>query len=484
MRVVALLVASSAAWATALIVADTPTRARTPGGEYICWREHLVDDERLSGGLRLRGGDGLQLADFDRDGYVDIVSVHEDSNHIRLAFGSADPDGWELVTLAEGDQAAAAEDASVADLNGDGYLDIIAACELAHLIYFQNPGNNIRRGNWPRVIPRITQGRGSFIRVFFADLDGDGRPEVTTANKGEQLPTVLPEAEIRHRHPRKAISVLAPPPDPLSECGWREHVLTRIELPENAQPVDLDGDGDLDIAGGSRWAARAFWFENLGGLRFHERPIDVRGRHVPWQRGAKRFSAFMADFCDLNGDGRLDIVINETPSDIVWLEQPGDFTQAWPIHRIGTIAPDHSAGITAADINGDGAVDVIVGGYSQNPRERDGESITPESHTGRIAWFENPGEAAGAWVRHDISRRKRGMFDAFVPYDLDGDGDLDFAATRGNSGNFDGVFWLEQVRTRQPGRSFQPARPAESAHLPLPAWERERRQDRVKPCSD
>ena len=72
------------------------------------------------------------------------------------------------------------------------------------------------------------------------------------------------------------------------------------------------------------------------------------------------------------------------------------------------------------------------------------------------------------WIRNDISRRKRGMYDMFLPRDMDGDGDVDFVTTRGNSGSFDGVFWLEQVRTKKPVKSFQPARDKESAHLPLP----------------
>ena len=39
---------------------------------------------------------------------------------------------------ASGHEAASAEDVSVADANGDGWPDIVVACELAHLIYFQN----------------------------------------------------------------------------------------------------------------------------------------------------------------------------------------------------------------------------------------------------------------------------------------------------------------------------------------------------------
>jgi hypothetical protein len=60
------------------------------------------------------------------------------------------------------------------------------------------------------------------------------------------------------------------------------------------------------------------------------------------------------------------------------------------------------------------------------------------------------------------------MFDQFVPIDLDGDGDLDFITTRGNSFPYDGVLWLEQVRTAKPVPSFQYAREAESSPMGLP----------------
>jgi hypothetical protein len=73
------------------------------------------------------------------------------------------------------------------------------------------------------------------------------------------------------------------------------------------------------------------------------------------------------------------------------------------------------------------------------------------------------------WTRHDISRRRRGMFDQFVPRDMDGDGDIDFISTRGNSSIYDGVFWLEQVRTSSPVPSFAPARKQDSPEIPLPA---------------
>ena len=50
------------------------------------------------------------------------------------------------------------------------------------------------------------------------------------------------------------------------------------------------------------------------------------------------------------------------------------------------------------------------------------------------------------------------MFDKFLVRDMDGDGDIDFIGTRGNSVPWGGVFWLEQVRTAEPVKSFERAR--------------------------
>ena len=56
----------------------------------------------------------------------------------------------------------------------------------------------------------------------------------------------------------------------------------------------------------------------------------------------------------------------------------------------------------------------------------------------------------------------------FIARDIDKDGDIDFVGTRGNSAPYDGVFWLEQVRTKTASPSFVPARSGESPEIPLP----------------
>jgi hypothetical protein len=466
-------------------VAERLTTAKAADGKYISWREHIIDSVEISG-VAISGSDGAVMGDLDGDGFEDIVSVHESDTtydgeadgHVRIAFGSAAPDRWELATLAEGAEAAAPEDAAIGDLNGDGRPDVVVACELAHLLYLQNPGKDVRTARWERLVPPQTRDKGSFIRVFLADFNQDGRMEVVTPNKGGQNPPM----DIQETHPFLVYEIQG---DPLDPKAWVEREIGRTRIPINSEPFDLDRDGDLDILSGSRAEHRLMWFENRsekgGALQFFEWRIDVDGTSIPDGERSDRFpkgghplvTGFNFDYADLNDDGRIDLILREEPN-VVWLAQPEDFAKPWKLRLIGTHKPDAVTGINFADIDGDGDADIIAGGYSQAPRDRDGEKVTRDGSLGRLAWFENPGDPAGEWTRHDISRRKRGMFDKFLPRDMDGDGDVDFVSTRGNSVPWDGVFWLEQVRTDAPVASFTRARDEDSVEMPLPSWETSR----------
>lgn len=471
-----------------LTVAETPSDAVAPDGRYISWVEHIIDAEDVNGGMPIRGGDGLVMADLDRDGRLDVISVHEDSNHLRVAFATVSPNKWVLRTIAEGSIVAAIEDVAAGDLNGDGWPDLVIAAEEGHLAYFENPGTDARTGQWQSLIPDFAMGRGSWLRVFIADINGDGKPDLTAANKGAP-DMIRPDAGDPDNSPTSLITLSGPPLNPAS---WHEQTLYSAGVPNTALPVDYDGDGDIDVLAAQRIQQKMVLIENLGNaadgsLKSRAWPIAIVPAFPAPADWCGLANAFQADFADLDRDGRVDLIVNVLErsksytglqAGLGWLQQPTKPGAPWIYHRIGETLPDWVIGIQLADIDGDADLDAVTGGYSGlnvvdgaysgASRDFDDPTVDATSSIGRIAWFENPGDPAQAWKRHDITRQVRGMNDMFVSRDMDGDGDTDLVTTRGNSGSFDGVVWLEQVRSKQPRAAYQAARKVESRHLPLP----------------
>ncbi len=444
-------------------VGDRPTRARAQDGRFVSWVEHRIDDSKLAG-VRLRGADGLAIADLDGDGFEDLVVMHEDSDHVRLSFGTGDPDVWASVTLASGSLVAEVEDPALVDLDADGDLDLVVACEDAHLAYFENPGGAQARAvdAWRSVIPTATRGRGSWIRVYAANVDADPMPEIVATNKSIPMPSGKGSMDV----PKTPVSIFDIEGNPLDPDAWRETKLAEYTVPVNGRPIDLDGDGDLDVIAGSRGESRMVVHENRGGAWIAHPIVRANPPLLPLPTLPKSMSAFDLAFADLNADGRLDVVVNDTTWSVVWLEQPERLDAPWTAHRIGWVAPDSPSGLTLVDIDGDGRLDLLSGGYSEDPRETETSDPGFLHRGGGIWWFAQPEDPTQTWTRHDVSRRVRGMYDVFVPRDLDGDGLVDFIGTRGNSGALDGVFWLQQRRTETPVTVFQSAWESDSRQLP------------------
>ena len=148
--------------------------------------------------------------------------------------------------------------------------------------------------------------------------------------------------------------------------------------------VDADRDGDMDVVSAS-FRLGTFLYENDGTGSFTKRPID------------KTNSSAVVTAADLDGDGRVEVI------------GTGDFVLRWYKFQ-ETLEPVTTAttlSVFAADVDGDGDDDVL--GASPNDD--------------KIAWYENDG-TAGSFSEHVVSTNANLAQDVYAA-DLDGDGDTD-----------------------------------------------------------
>ena len=166
--------------------------------------------------------------------------------------------------------------------------------------------------------------------------------------------------------------------------------------------VDLDKDGLQDVLVSDMLANRVGWIRQYPAGVYTEKwvsPVLPAPAHV--------------STCDIDGDGDLDILVavmgqlfpsNDKIGSVVILENDGK--QNFTSHTI----IDHVARVTdvrAADFNGDGRLDLIVGQFGYD----DGET----------RWMEN----LGNWqFRSHMLQSLSGVIHT-IPVDIDNDGDMD-----------------------------------------------------------
>jgi len=170
---------------------------------------------------------------------------------------------------------------------------------------------------------------------------------------------------------------------------------------------DLDGDGDTDVVRGDAW------FENVDGkgIRWTEHadliPLDGN-------RPERYGLALKVWVIDLDLDGDPDIVEAEadTPNGrTLWFENK-NHGKSWQCHLISSADTGqdfHS--LAVADFDGDGDVDVFSGG---GPLSRDVQKC--------FIW-ENLDGKAGRWKEHLLLEGRRSH--EAKAADVDGDGDID-----------------------------------------------------------
>src|SRR5262249_55737183 len=143
--------------------------------------------------------------------------------------------------------------------------------------------------------------------------------------------------------------------------AWKKHVIDRSSGPTHGQPVDLDGDGDMDVvmALGMREGVAAkerhevVWYENVG----------KGGKGESWKRHVigRLARAWEAGAGDLDGDGDLDVVATAwgQPGQVVWFENPGDPKGRWKMHVLKEKWSNANQ-VILADLDGDRRLDIAA----------------------------------------------------------------------------------------------------------------------------
>jgi hypothetical protein len=328
---------------------------------------------------------GVSLGDVDANGTLDVVLAkgrHWPLNN--LIFRNDGQGHFTAEKLADAPDRTYS--AALADLDGDGDLDIVVSNDRPDrkLVYL-----NDGRGKY-HVAGTFGQPDWSTRYVTVADVNGDKRPDLIVANRSSNP-----------ANPRPSFVCLNDGTGAFPTC---EPLATQSATIIVA--ADLDGDGRIDLFVPHRDGGQNLIFWNDGPGRF-----AAAGKPV----GPAKSQIRAAVAADINGDGLPDLVVGD--------EQNGMFLYAGAGRRAfesplalgpGTGAP-YSIG--AADLNRDGKIDIVVGRQEAPGTiffNRGGKRPTFSV----ASWNDGKGSVYGLAIA-----------------DLDGDGWPDIAAARSEAPN-------------------------------------------------
>lgn len=243
------------------------------------------------------------------------------------------------------------------------------------------------------------------------------------------------------------------------------HFTIDINLPGEAWGTggpalgDYDGDGDLDLVISRRTVQTAYWYE---------RRSDSNWVRHEMGKAESLIEALGATVIDVDRDGHLDVALNK-----VWFKNPGDLDKNPDSPWTPMLYEGGGHDIVAADINGDGAEDLVADlGRSWFDAAEDLKPVeiyTGLEFHGAIApkgvgdlngdgamdvlapgfWFENPGKGSGVWARHEwphkgVPNASYGpSFRSWI-VDLNADGRNDIVYSDCDTGGSH-VYWVENL---------------------------------------